>query len=233
MSDGTVVLAWDAVEDATGYNVLRQGPGETAHTQLAAPTTNAYTDVAVSGGSSYSYQVQAVDDDGVGSLTDAVTADVPAPPDAPTNVQATATDSSVTLTWTAPGETLAGYFVYRKVRNADPPEDFTFHNAADAVDTTYTDATVEADTAYAYYIVAARSALELSEPSATVEVDTPAESPLTGVHAGGRIEPERAGNADRRRQRGTGRPRRRQLRHPRQPRRRRDGGQRQAGAYGG
>ena len=180
VSGGTVALAWDAVEDATGYNVLRQGPGETAHTQLAAPTTNAYTDVAVSGGSSYSYQVQAVDDDGVGSLTDAVTADVPAPPDAPTNVQATATDSSVTLTWTAPGETLAGYFVYRKVRNADPPEDFTFHNAADAVDTTYTDATVEADTAYAYYIVAARSALELSEPSATVEVDTPAESPLTG-----------------------------------------------------
>ena len=43
VSDGTVVLSWEAVEDATGYNVLRQGPGETEHTQLAAPTTNAYT----------------------------------------------------------------------------------------------------------------------------------------------------------------------------------------------
>ena len=180
VSDGTVVLGWDAVEDATGYNVLRQGPGETEHTQLAAPTTNAYTDTAVAGGSSYSYQVQAVDDDGAGSLTEAVTADIPAPPDAPTNVQATATVSSVTLTWTAPGETLSGYFVYRKVRNADPPEEFAFHNVAAAEATSYTDATVESETAYAYYVVAARSALELSAPSATVEVDTPAASPFTG-----------------------------------------------------
>ena len=180
VSGGTVVLAWDAVDDATGYNVLRQGPGETAHTQVGAPTTNAYTDTAVTGGSSYSYQVRAVDDDGVGSLTDAVTADVPAAPDAPANVQAAATSGSVTLTWTAPGETLSGYFVYRKVRNADPPEDFAFHNVADADATSYTDTTVEAETAYAYYVVAARSALELSAPSATVEVDTPAASPFTG-----------------------------------------------------
>ena len=180
VSGGTVVLAWDAVDDATGYNVLRQGPGETAHTQVGAPTTHAYTDTAVALGSSYSYQVRAVDDDGVGSLTDAVSADVPAAPDAPTNVQATATSGSVTLTWTAPGETLTGYFVYRKVRNADPPEEFAFHNVAAAEATTYTDATVEANTAYAYYVVAARSALELSEPSATVEVDTPADSPFTG-----------------------------------------------------
>ena len=180
VSGGTVVLAWDAVDDATGYHVMRQGPGETEHTQLAAPTTNAYTDTAVTGGSSYSYQVRAVDDDGVGSLTGAVTADVPAAPDAPANVQAAATGGSVTLTWTAPGETLSGYFVYRKVRNADPPEDFAFHNVAAADATSYTDTTVEAETAYAYYVVAARSALELSAPSATVEVDTPAASPFTG-----------------------------------------------------
>ena len=175
----TFNLSWDEVEDATGYNVLRMGPDETEHSRVATTTANSYSDTPVGSGT-FSYRIQPVEDGEAGDAYAAVTVEMPPPPDPPTNLQATAASSSVTLTWTAPGETLAGYFVYRKVRDADPPEDFAFHNTADPEATSYTDATVEADTAYAYYVVAARSALELSEPSATVEVDTPAESPFTG-----------------------------------------------------
>ena len=166
----TVNLAWDAVEGATGYDVLRQGPDETAYFKLATPTANSYSDSPPSSGT-YSYKVRAADDDGVGTLTDAVSADIPAPPDAPTSLQATATSSSVTLSWTAPAQTIVTYLVTRKVRDADPPEDFEPLGVTAGATTTYTDTTVEAGTAYAYQVGAV--GIELSSEPATVEVDTP------------------------------------------------------------
>ena len=79
VSGGTVSLAWDAVDGATGYHVLRQGPGQSAHILVASPTANSHTDTTVTGANSYSYKVRAVDGDGAGAVTGAVTADVPAP----------------------------------------------------------------------------------------------------------------------------------------------------------
>ena len=117
----TVALTWDAVDGATSYNVLRQGPGEVEHSQLATSATNSYTDTAVTAGDSYSYRVQAEDGDGAGAASGAVPVDIPPPPDPPTSLGATATHELVTLTWTAPAQTITGYLVYRKVRDADPP----------------------------------------------------------------------------------------------------------------
>ncbi len=122
--------------------------------------------------------MRAVDDYGVGNLTDAVSADIPAPPDPPTNLQATASDESVTLTWKAPEHTLTGYLVYRKVRDADPPEEFIAVGLAEGDATSYSDMLVEADTAYAYHVVSVNLVGE-SDPSAEVTVDTQANS-LTG-----------------------------------------------------
>ena len=173
----TVHLAWDQVDGATSYNVLRQGPDQTEHSQHATVTTNSHSDKPPSSGA-YSYQVQAVDDDGAGSLTDAVSVDIPPPPDPPTDLQATATGSSVTLAWTAPSQTLLTYLVSRKVRDADPPEEFALLGAAAGDATAYTDTTVEADTAYAYQLVAVGTEFE-SDP-VEVEVDTPPASPLVG-----------------------------------------------------
>ena len=130
---------------------------------------------------SYALTVQADDGNG-GTDTATVTVTVTdvaesVPPDPPTGLQATATSASVTLTWTAPAQTLAGYLVYRKVRDADPPEDFIPWGFPDGDATTYVDTVVDPETAYAYHLVAVKSALELSEPSATVDVDTLAPDP--------------------------------------------------------
>ena len=226
----TVNLAWDQVDGATSYNVLRQGPDQTEHSQHATVTTNSHSDTPPSSGA-YSYQVQAVDDEGAGSLTDAVSVDIPAPPDSPTNLQAAATSSSVTISWTAPSQTLLTYLVSRKVRDADPPEEFALLGAAAGDATAYTDTTAEADTAYAYQLVAVGTELE-SDP-VEVEVDTPAASPLAGFTLIDASDQAVLASLTDGGSVALARPVGRQLRRPRQPGRRPDGGQRQVRAFGG
>ena len=170
-------LSWAEVEAATSYNVLRMGPGETEHSKVATSETNSYTDYPTGSGT-FSYRIQPVEDGEAGDAFAPVTAEMPPPPDPPTDLQATATGSSVTLTWTAPSQTLLTYLVSRKVRDADPPEEFTLVGAAAGDATAYTDTTVEADTAYAYQLVAVGTEFE-SDP-VEVEVDTPPASPLAG-----------------------------------------------------
>lgn len=58
-------LSWTAVPGAEHYRIYRGGstcPG-TGVTLLAEVATNSYSDLAVSGGSTYSYQVSSIDDD--------------------------------------------------------------------------------------------------------------------------------------------------------------------------
>ena len=52
------------------------------------------------------------------------------------------------------GKTLSGYLMYRKVRDAEPPNKFLAYGFAEGDATGYTDTLVEADTAYAYHVVA-------------------------------------------------------------------------------
>ena len=127
-----------------------------------------------------SYALTSQADDGNGgtdtaivniTVTD-VTEDVPPPPDPPSNIQITATSESVTLTWDAPTQTPLAYLVYRKMRDADPPDEFLAYGHAEGDATGHTDTLVEADTAYTYYVVALNMSGE-SEPSEEVDVDTP------------------------------------------------------------
>lgn len=74
------------------------------------------------------------------------------------------------------GQTLSGYLMYRKVRDADPPDEFLAYGFAEGDATGYTDTLVEADTAYASHVVAVSPHGE-SEPSSEVEVDTPPPDP--------------------------------------------------------
>ncbi len=173
----TFNLSWDETDGATSYNVLRMGPGETEHSRVATSETTSYADHP-SGSGTFSYRIQPVEDGEAGDAFDPVTVEMPPPPDPPTDLQATATSSSVTLTWTAPEQTLLTYLVSRKARDADPPEDFAFLGAAASDATTYTDTTVEADTAYAYELVAVGTEFE-SDP-VEVEADTPPASPFAG-----------------------------------------------------
>ena len=66
--------------------------------------------------------------------------------------------------------------MYRKARDADPPDKSLAYGFAEGDATGYTDTLVEADTAYAYHVVAVGLHGE-SEPSSEVEVDTPPTDP--------------------------------------------------------
>lgn len=110
--DTVVNLSWNAVPNATGYNLYRNG------TLLVSQTGTTYSDTAVTNGTAYTYTVRTV----VGSLESAdsvartVTPDVARPLTAPTGLAAnTATSLStgaLRLTWTAvTGAT--GYTIYK------------------------------------------------------------------------------------------------------------------------
>lgn len=72
-----VALQWNLTTGATSYNLQRSTDGIT-YTDLAAPTTPAYTDSSVAVGSMYWFKVAAVNASGTGNYTAAVQA-VPAP----------------------------------------------------------------------------------------------------------------------------------------------------------
>jgi len=172
-----VELTWDGVEDATSYRVLRKGSEDSEHLQIATPTDNSHTDSDVEVNQSYSYQVQAVNDEGSSEPTESVTVVVlPAPPLTPSGLSATATHEAVSLSWQAPeDDSITSYMVYRLVRDADPPEDPGLVGIVGSDATEYTDSEVEADTAYEYRVVSVNLSAQ-SEP-ATVEVDTLAADP--------------------------------------------------------
>ena len=114
------------------------------------------------------------------------------PPAPPTGIESLATDTSVTLSWTAPtGETVTGYQVLRRTgATGDGADDFTVlvdDTGSDA--TTYTDTTVASSTAYVYRIKS-RNDNGLGPASADVDVTT--EAPLIvlpGSHFGVGVTP--------------------------------------------
>ncbi len=87
-SAGQVTVNWTASTDdvaVTGYRLERcQGAGCTSFAQIATPTGTAYTDTAVTAGTTYRYQVRAVDPSGTlgaySSIASATTPDAPPTP---------------------------------------------------------------------------------------------------------------------------------------------------------
>ena len=99
------------------------------------------------------------DDAGNGeSLTSEATAAVAAgsPPDKPTGLSNTATHSSVTLTWDAPGDSgITHYQIFRRDRAIhDAGEFLLLEDDTGSAATTYTDNAVEAEGSYVYRVKA-------------------------------------------------------------------------------
>ncbi|HMI74407.1 MAG TPA: hypothetical protein VK495_06840, partial [Steroidobacteraceae bacterium] len=103
--NAVVTLTWTASTGATGYNVKRattNGGPYTQLAQLAAPTSNGYTDSSVTNGTAYYYVVSALNAAGesANSAQASATPNAPSvPPAAPTNLTATPGDTQVSLTW--------------------------------------------------------------------------------------------------------------------------------------
>jgi fibronectin type 3 domain-containing protein len=96
-------LTWNASTGATSYHVKRSTISG-AETQIAAPTSNSFTDASVTNGTKYFYVVSALNSAGESANSTEVSATPaapPAPPPAPTGLQGAPGNAKVTLTWNA------------------------------------------------------------------------------------------------------------------------------------
>ena len=181
----SVTLTWDDPGDdsITGYVILRRIPGvdpQGHFNELVANTGSAattYTDNTVAAETRYTYRIKAINGAGTSERSRWYHIDTPeAPvPDKPTDLEATATHDSVTLTWDDPGDdSITGYVILRRVRVNNTGGDFSVLVAdTGSAATTYTDDSVAASTTYTYRIKAINGA-GTSERSRWFHIDTPA-----------------------------------------------------------
>ncbi len=160
-------LAWTASSDdvgIAGYRIARDGA------QVATTTSTGYSDSTVSPATTHTYTVAAVDAGGnVSPSSDPATATTPpdtTPPSDPTNLAAAAgpTGFRVDLTWSASSDDVA-VSEYQVLRDGAP--------VGTSTTTAYTDATVDAETTYAYTVVARDGSGNTSGPSNTATLTTP------------------------------------------------------------
>jgi hypothetical protein len=76
-STGQVALAWTAASGATSYNVERSTSSSGPFTSIAAPSGTSYTDIGVTAGTTYYYEVVGVSSAGTGPASNVVSATVP------------------------------------------------------------------------------------------------------------------------------------------------------------
>ena len=139
------VLAWDAVEGATGYQIFRASG--TTWQKIASTAALTYTSGGLVNGTTYTFHVAAYNSGGAGP----VSADVSAMPlGPPLGVTATAGDQQVTLTWVASTGALS-YEIYRSTSSTEG----TFVSIATGVTaTTYLDGGLTNGTRYYYRLKA-------------------------------------------------------------------------------
>jgi fibronectin type 3 domain-containing protein len=167
--DAQVGLSWAASSGATFYHVKRATMSGGPYTQVAAPSGTSYVDAALTNGTKYFYVISALNSAGESANSAEVsavpTAPVKAPP-APLNLQATAGNAQVSLSWSA-STGAASYNVKRSTTSGGP-----YAKLASPTGTTYTDAGLSNGTKYFYVVSAQNSA---GESANSMEVNaTPA-----------------------------------------------------------
>ncbi|MGO8672106.1 MAG: choice-of-anchor tandem repeat GloVer-containing protein, partial [Capsulimonadaceae bacterium] len=150
-ANSEVSLSWTASTWATTYNIYRgtasAGEGSTA---IASITGNTFTDTGLTNGTTYYYEVTALNLSGHSAQSSEVSAtpESALPPRAPAALIASSGVSQVSLTWTA-SASAAGYDVYRGTALGAETE--IVNNTAP---TTYLDTRVANGVTYYYYVTA-------------------------------------------------------------------------------
>ena len=168
--NAVVTLTWTASAGATGYNVKRATTSGGPYTQLAAPSSNGYTDSSVTNGTTYYYVVSAINSTGESANSAQVSATPGAPsvpPPAPTNLTATAGDTQVSLTWSA-SSGATSYNVKRSGTSGGP-----YTQIAAPTSTSYTDTALTNGTTYYYVVSATNSTGESANSAQVVAVPNP------------------------------------------------------------
>jgi uncharacterized repeat protein (TIGR03806 family) len=181
-SSTTVLVSWAASTDAgsgvAGYRVFRDGGG----TPIATVTTTNYTDTGLTGGTTYSYRVSAIDNATPANVSALSTAATATPPDttapaAPANVTAVAqSSSSILVSWSASTDIsgISGYRVFRD-GGGSPVATVTTLN--------FTDTGLAASTQYTYTVRAVDNspAQNVSALSTSANATTQAASGQSGL----------------------------------------------------
>jgi hypothetical protein len=188
---GQVTLNWTASAGATTYSVFRgtTSGGEGTTPLMANLTATSFTDTAVTNGITYFYFVEAVNSTGSSSPSNQVsatpTAGVVIPP-VPTNLNATAGNSEVTLSWTAS----AGATSYNLFRGTSAGGENTAAIAQNLTATTFVDNTATNGVTY-FYKVAAMNTAGVSglsnEVSAAPAAQTSNGSPIYQIDSGSSV----------------------------------------------
>ena len=169
-----VVLNWLQVPGAVGYLISRATSPSGPYTFLQSITETTYTDVGLSAGGPYYYDVAAMNAAGVSS---AATVEVVALPAAPASLSAVPGDTIVTLSWSSVASAVGYYLFSGTVSNS-----VTTLVAANYAGTSFTNTGLTDGTTY-YYLVAATNAAGLGpdspEASATPSVVVAAARNLT------------------------------------------------------
>ncbi len=177
--DGRVNLSWDPPagtdeSSITEYRIYRgASSGSLSYNDSVDGSTTSYTDIGLTNGQTYYYRVSAVISAGEGDKSSEVSATPSSEvtvPSAPQNLQASAGDGEVDLTWDPPADidesSITKYKIYRGTSSGS----LSNHDSVDGSTTSQTDTGLTNGQMYYYQVSAVNSAGEgdkSSEVSAT------------------------------------------------------------------
>jgi len=173
-----VALTWNASSGAASYYVKRSTTSGSGYAQIATPAAANYTDTGLTNGTKYYYVISAYNSAGQSSNSSevSVTPMAPAgPPAAPGNLQATAGNAQVMLTWSA-SASATSYNVKRSTTSGGP-----YATLSSPTVTNFTDTGLTNGTTYYYVVSALNSAGESgnSAQASAAPVNAPADVTVT------------------------------------------------------
>ena len=143
----SLTLKWNAVTDATGYEIYRAGT-DGKYSKITTVTSTSYVDTSVKNNTEYSYRIKAYNAAGTSAFSTA--ASLKKTQISVSNLKADANGSKVQLSWTGGVTGAEGYVIYRRTE-----ESKSYTEIGRTSGKTYSD-TISAGIKY-YYTVAVYS----------------------------------------------------------------------------
>ena len=167
----SLTLKWNAVTDATGYEIYRAGT-DGKYSKITTVTSTSYVDTNVKNNTQYSYKIKAYNAAGASAFSTAVS--LKKTQISVSNLKADANGSKVQLSWTGGVTGAEGYVIYRRTE-----ESKSYTEIGRTSGNTYSD-TISAGIKY-YYAVAVYSGSRTEDKCPEVGVMYLAEPAVTGA----------------------------------------------------
>ena len=166
----SLTLKWNAVTDATGYEIYRAGT-DGKYSKITTVTSTSYVDTNVKNNTQYSYKIKAYNAAGASAFSTA--ASLKKTQISVSNLKADANGSKVQLSWTGGVTGAEGYVIYRRTEGG------SYTEIGRTAGNTYSD-TISAGIKY-YYAVAVYSGNRTEDKCPEVGVMYLAEPAVTGA----------------------------------------------------